>query len=288
MKLKSLVFLAALLMVVPAVLAQDGGAPDSMKLVVLSGTPQVGLPTQPFVVACSVFADANALGSISMGWKWDYPELVMDSAKAVGDFLVMDIASFYLNDNRALTNDSQVALCSGVDFGSGFPTNASWRQVAVYYMTLSNWSASRAAINIDSIQILPDYAATEYFFVGVASEIIYPIWGGPINISTLGVDESDLNNIPSTFELEQNYPNPFNPTTNIKYGLPAKSHMTLKIYNLLGQEINTLVDQIVPAGTHETEWNGRDKTGAEVASGIYFYKLVAGDFVQTKKMMLVK
>lgn len=288
MKLKSFVFLAALLMVAPAVFAQDGGLPDGIKLAVLSGTPQVGLPTQPFIVACSVFVDANPLGSITMAWTWDYPELVLDSAKGVGDFLVMDISSFYLNDNIALTNDSQVALCSGVDFGSGFPVNASWRQIAVYYMTLSNWSASRGTINIDTIQILPDYAATEYLFVGVASESIYPVWGGPIQISTSGVDESDLNNIPSSFELGQNYPNPFNPTTKIKYGLPTKSHMTLKVYNLLGQEITTLVDQEVPAGTHETEWDGRDRTGAKVASGIYFYKIVAGDFIETKKMMLVK
>ncbi len=286
--MKTFVFLAALLIVVPALFAQDSGAPDSLKLVVLSGTPQDGLLTQPFVVACSVFSDADNMGSMSMGWTWDYPDLQMDSAKAFGDFLLMDVASFYLDDQITITNDSQAALCCGIDFSaSGIVPTSNWRHFATYYMTLSNWSASDA-INIDSVQLLPQYSCSEYFIVATSGNTIYPIWKGPLNISTSGVDESDLNNIPNSFELEQNYPNPFNPTTNIKYGLPTKSHLTLKIYNLLGQEINTLVDQVVPAGTHETEWNGRDKTGAEVASGIYFYKLVAGDFIETKKMMLVK
>jgi hypothetical protein len=287
MKLKSLVFLAVLLITVPAAYSQDQGAPDSVKLVVTSLPPVIGLPLQPFTVACSVFVDADNLASMTFGWKWDDPNLQMDSARAFGDFAAMNLIFFYLDDQIATTNDSQIAVLNGVSFGSGYPPAPAWRLCATYYMTLANWTTARGSINIDSVTH-PSYTQTEYIFAPVSTTDYKPIWGGPINISTSGVDESDLSNIPATFELQQNYPNPFNPTTKIKYGLPTKSHMTLKVYNLLGQEINTLVDQVVPAGTHETQWDGKDKTGVEVATGIYFYKLVAGDFVETKKMMLVK
>ncbi len=287
MKLKSVVFLAVLILAVPAVFSQDTGAPDSIKLVVTSGTPQNDQLTQLFKVACSVFVDANTLGSITMGWKWSSPNLKMDSAKAYGDFLAqMNLISYFLDDNLATTNDSLIALSDGLTFGSGFPAAAGWRHAITYFMTLSNWT-SASSLNIDTIQH-PSYSSTEYLFVTTSLNSYKPIWKGPVNVVASGVNESDLDNIPATFELEQNYPNPFNPTTTIKYGLPTKSQVTLKVYNLLGQEINTLVDQVVPAGTHETEWDGKDKTGAEVATGIYFYKLVAGHFIDTKKMMLIK
>jgi hypothetical protein len=113
--------------------------------------------------------------------------------------------------------------------------------------------------------------------------------GDTINadIST-AINESNTDILPISFELEQNYPNPFNPTTSIRFGLPTKSHVSIKVYNLLGQEITSLVNEELSAGTHTTEWDGRDKSRTEVASGIYFYKLIAGDFIDTKKMMLIK
>ncbi len=289
MKLKNLVFLAVLLVAAPAAFSQDAGNPDSIKLVVTSGTPQVGLATQLFTVACSVLVDADNLGVFSMGWKWDNPALQMDSVKAFGDFnTAMGSKFFFLSDILATTNDSQIATCSGFStLPAGFPPAAGWRHAATYYMTLSNWSAARSTLHIDTVTH-PSYSSTEYVIGTITGGSYFANWKGPINLVGSAVDESDLDNIPTSFELGQNYPNPFNPTTKIKYGLPTKSYMTLKVYNLLGQEINTLVDQVVPAGTHETEWDGRDKTGAEVATGIYFYKLIAGDFVDTKKMMLIK
>jgi len=90
-------------------------------------------------------------------------------------------------------------------------------------------------------------------------------------------------NIPNEFALEQNYPNPFNPSTVIKYQIPISGHVTLKIYNVLGQEVKTLVDEIQDAGYKSTEWNA---TG--FASGVYFYRLHANDFIETKKLLLMK
>jgi hypothetical protein len=89
--------------------------------------------------------------------------------------------------------------------------------------------------------------------------------------------------IPQRISLRQNYPNPFNPSTTIEYGLPRSSRITLAVYNALGQLVATLVDQNQEPGVYRTVWGA-----SSVPSGIYFYRLRAGDFVQTKKMLLLK
>ncbi len=89
--------------------------------------------------------------------------------------------------------------------------------------------------------------------------------------------------LPSGFELGQNYPNPFNPTTAIRYELSANSYVTLKVYDVLGREVTTLVDRNEPAGVYHVEFNG-----SRFASGIYFYRLNAGGLTATKKLMLIK
>jgi hypothetical protein len=88
---------------------------------------------------------------------------------------------------------------------------------------------------------------------------------------------------PLTFALAQNYPNPFNPTTRIEFSIPAQSRVELKVYNILGQVVATLVDEVRPAGAYRVTFNA-----SNVASGVYFYKLIAGDFVSVKKMALLK
>jgi hypothetical protein len=85
------------------------------------------------------------------------------------------------------------------------------------------------------------------------------------------------------FDLGQNYPNPFNPSTNIEYTVPEKSHVILKIYDLLGKEVTTLADKVQESGTYISVWNA-----SSYSSGIYFYRLTAGNNVQTKKMILKK
>jgi hypothetical protein len=93
---------------------------------------------------------------------------------------------------------------------------------------------------------------------------------------------------PETFALSQNYPNPFNPTTNIRYNLPATVSVRLTIYNALGQEVRMLMNRQQPAGYHTVVWDGRDQYGRPAPSGIYFYRLQAGSFTATKKMLLAK
>ena len=94
--------------------------------------------------------------------------------------------------------------------------------------------------------------------------------------------------IPSVFKLHQNYPNPFNPTTTIVYELPEISDVTLSIFNTLGKKIKTLVQKRQSANTYRVSWDGTDDSGTPVASGIYLYQLRAGDFMQTRKMVLMR
>ena len=89
--------------------------------------------------------------------------------------------------------------------------------------------------------------------------------------------------IPDKFELLQNYPNPFNPSTYIEYRLPRQSYVTLKVYDVLGREVATLVDEVQGAGTYRVKFEN-----SQISSGVYFYVLRAGGFVDVKKMMLLK
>ena len=98
-------------------------------------------------------------------------------------------------------------------------------------------------------------------------------------ITDVGDDELLVNE----FKLYNNYPNPFNPSTKIKYQVPSISDVTIRIYDVLGNEIETLVNQEKTAGTYEVEFNSEG-----ISSGIYLYKITAGDFTQTKKMILLK
>jgi hypothetical protein len=91
------------------------------------------------------------------------------------------------------------------------------------------------------------------------------------------------------FQLLQNYPNPFNPTTKINYQLPASSFISLKIYDILGREIITLVNEEQAAGLHAVQWNGNNSTGLKVGSGVYFYQLKGSTgFGSSKKMTVLE
>jgi len=94
--------------------------------------------------------------------------------------------------------------------------------------------------------------------------------------------------LPTEFGLSQNVPNPFNPSTVVEYALPKDAQVNLSIYNVLGQHVKTLVDEMQRAGRQSVTWDGTDASGTSVASGVYFYKIRAGDFSNTKKMLLLK
>ncbi len=95
-------------------------------------------------------------------------------------------------------------------------------------------------------------------------------------------------NRPQEYQLCQNYPNPFNPTTQIEYQLPDQTLVKIKIYNIMGQEVKALVDEVKKAGYHSIIWNGLDNNNVPVTSGIYYYRMTSGAFTEVKKMVLLR
>ena len=112
---------------------------------------------------------------------------------------------------------------------------------------------------------------------------------GPIMVSArtdVAADGEDR--LPSQFGLAQNYPNPFNPETTIEYQVPRIEPIQIRVFNILGQQIRTLVDEVREAGRHLVIWDGRDNSGRPVASGVYFCQMTAGSYRETRKMTLLK
>jgi hypothetical protein len=106
--------------------------------------------------------------------------------------------------------------------------------------------------------------------------------------NTVDLDAAALRIAPKAFALKQNFPNPFNPTTVIRYALPEASDVRLDIHNTLGQVVRTLVDEKQVAAGYRITWDGRNEHGQQMASGIYIYRIVAGEFTATRRMLLIK
>jgi hypothetical protein len=94
--------------------------------------------------------------------------------------------------------------------------------------------------------------------------------------------------LPYDYELFQNYPNPFNPSTSVMFSVPKNGLVNIKVYDMLGQEVATLVNEVVDRGVYTVNWDGKNEQGSYVSSGNYIYRMVAGDFVKSRKMMLIK
>jgi hypothetical protein len=101
-------------------------------------------------------------------------------------------------------------------------------------------------------------------------------------------DDDEIFGIPSDYILEQNYPNPFNPETRINYSIPEPAYVKLSIYDINGILVRTLYEGNQSAGRYQTVWDGENSSGMKVGSGVYFYRIQANSFVQTRKMILLK
>ncbi len=152
-----------------------------------------------------------------------------------------------------------VATVTITDINYNFPTNAKLRFMC------------DASGNVDDVYI---DAITWRGMSGYSSK------GGPLVLSKMG---DPIAVMPEEFSLRQNHPNPFNPATTISFTMPEESHVKLEIFNITGQKVETLVNGTVSAGVHSVIWDGTD-----VASGIYFYRIETDEFIETKKMVLLK
>jgi hypothetical protein len=155
------------------------------------------------------------------------------------------------------------------------------------------------ALNASFAQLYPAVGATnsDIYFTWQDNRRAngWDIYAKVVDWNWTKVGEEEVVGLPNTFELAQNYPNPFNPTTTIPFTVSGSRfivrspiHTTLVIYNILGQKVRTLVDEEKLPENYSVIWDGKDYSGKEVASGIYFYQLKTKDFTDTKKMVLLR
>jgi hypothetical protein len=158
-------------------------------------------------------------------------------------------------------------------FSTPYGNNYFWRGL---YATNNN-GASWSYLGLDSISVLGlvSYGDTTYAYT--YADGLYKVR------STASVNSVSVTTLPTSFQLMQNYPNPFNPTTVISFQLATKSRVTLKVYDILGREVETLVDGALDTGLHQVSFDA-----SRFASGVYFYRIQAGSFTATKKLMLLK
>jgi len=127
-------------------------------------------------------------------------------------------------------------------------------------------------------------AASPYLTAGTDSLALGDLRWGPEVVASV----ANEGNMPRQFALDQNFPNPFNPETTIGYTLREAAHVKISIYNIIGHEIATIVNDYQPAGYRQTQWNGTDNSGQKVSGGMYLYQIQAGNFTKTMKMVLLK
>ena len=177
----------------------------------------------------------------------------------------------------------------------GVVTNENSEPIAGVYVVASGTSIDDST-NLNGGYTLDSLGTgiydVSFSHLGYSDTTILGVATTPGHISTLNVMMSvftyinvEKKRIPNNFILSQNYPNPFNPTTAFQFGLPKPANVTLKVFNLLGQEVITLVDEHKSAGYHQARW---DVPQSGIGSGVYFYRIQAGEFMKVKKCLLVK
>ena len=174
----------------------------------------------------------------------------------------------------SLTNQTVLSLAV-----SDLNVFAGTENSGVYYS--SNLGETWNEINngLGNLNIISLVVGTDYIYALSEGELA---WRRPLSEIITSVEEQK-GKLPDNFILEQNFPNPFNPSTTIRYSIPTSDFVTLKVYDVLGNEVATLVNEEKPAGSYEVNFNA-----SQLSSGIYFYKLQAGSFVETKKMILLR
>jgi hypothetical protein len=154
-------------------------------------------------------------------------------------------------------------------------------------------TASQAISYFSSRYLAADATDWSAWYNLMNIECTVMIAAGVIPLSTPNVmykpaEGDQLVSAPESYILSQNFPNPFNPSTTISYAIPNESKVTVEVFDVLGRKVKTLVDEEQPAGSYHVVWDGENSQGQEVGTGIYFYRLTAGDVNRTKKMVLLK
>jgi len=239
------------------------------------------LPGQQFSVTM-YSCNEKPVYKINIPIKYLSDNLIFDSVTTAGTRAAIAAVA------DALADDSQKKALISLRFSDDNLLPVGVGPLAVLHFTCQ-LTGTTALVNLDTTEF--EYGQY-YFQLGELFEHIktYPDFhAGTILIDqSLDVNDHAPDNLPATFSLSQNYPNPFNPSTSIAFALPEQSRVVLEVFNVLGQQVRQLVDRTLPAGNHSVIFDGLDKNGHELASGVYLYRIKTESCTQSKKMLLMK
>lgn len=238
--------------------------------------------------AYSAYCDISSSGQ--------YVHVIWEDSRYFGNYNLFykrstDGGTTWEADNR-ITYDGagNLSVVSSGQFVHMLWVGGLYAQSGVHYKR----SVDNGASWVDSTQLTTGILSVSFPSISLAGNAVQVIWSDTRSTNsqiyykrnptgnTIGIYNISTE-IPSSYSLSQNYPNPFNPTTNIKFDIPKTSDVKLIIYDILGEEISTLVNENINAGSYQVDWNG-----GNYPSGVYFYRLSAGDFSETKKMLMIK
>jgi hypothetical protein len=256
------------------------------------------------LVAGQFFVRAIPVSSFAPAWykanacgvrNWHNADVLSVSSNVNGvDVCVkpLDESGFCHIDGQITSDGRNIFAAATNEAVAVYAVSTTTGEVVGYDVTEEDGSYSLDNLPAGSYTIVVDkegYTASNSPTVTVDESSGFNSSGNNVGVSgdPLGVNENQAG-LPQTFALGQNYPNPFNPATEIHFDVAKASHVTIKIYNVMGQEIAKIADQRMDAGSYIARWNGNDVHGVTVSSGVYFYRMDADNFSEIRKMMLMK
>ncbi len=242
----------------------------------------------PFGGYAPAFHKAGAYGVM----RWQRADTVLVS----GDVAGIDIGVVKIKSVGLATLTGRVIAANGSSLqGVRVFTTSPTGEVLGFGLTDVNGQCAIEGVAAGNVDITADrdgYAPSQRSITIPAGQ--YSVGVGDIGLTSVVTTVQEKAPIPGTYQLHSNYPNPFNPSTTVVYDMPVAGLATLRVYNILGQEIATLVNGVAPAGRNAVVWNGTDVAGKSVASGVYLYRFSAMNaggkmaFTQVRKMLLIK
>ena len=244
-----------------------------------------------------LYQDGSLLASISQGslnsqgtlYTWDYEVPAGEYRFVINDAYSDGICCGYGNGEYNLyLNDELIA--TGGQFGSSetveFTILDDWLTMNPLSGTVSPEGSAGVLLNINAAGMDPGV-----YSAGISVNSNDPDQGAviiPLSLTVNGMSSENESLLPAEFALHQNYPNPFNPQTKIRYDLPENSMVNITVYDMLGREVKTLVNQVQNAGFKSIIWDATNDYGKAISAGIYLYQIQAGDYIHTQKMVLLK
>ena len=247
------------------------------------GNPSLEIVTNPNTGGINSSATVAKFTALQAGQPWAGCESLHGS----------DIGTFSLDaTNSTLKIMVYKTVISDVGLKFVIPTSGSLGEIKVANTVTNAWEELTfdfsshiglpEAIGIDQIVVFPDFNLG-----GRTQDNIIYFDNISFYSNSVGVDNRNETFLQG-FAIEQNFPNPFNPVTTLRYNLPENGHVNIIIYDMLGREVKTMINQTHDAGYKSIQWNATNNHGEPVSAGVYLYKIQAGEYTSTKKMVLLK